>query len=243
MHSARILGLRFRREGLSPESLGYLDHKLERVRRDEDRKRSLLHRIREALLPGEGEREFLEAYLRGRTLFVGCGRGIEVLGLGAIGLDLDREALRIAADLRRNLEGGPGAFLAADGSRLPFADRAFDTVFSDNVVEHIPGPLLPGHFREAARVLRPGGRYVFNTPNRLFEDPPRPTHISLHTYAEWEELARAAGFRELSTPRRRSGPLGPLAWKKEMEQRFARRNFRMGVSRSGVRMVVIAANL
>ena len=241
MHSGTVLDLKFRREGLAPESLAYLDHKLKRVRRDEDRRRSLLRRLRDLLLPGHGEREFLETYLEGRTLVVGCGRGIEVLGLGAIGLDLDLAALRVAADLRRNLLDGAGSFLAANGSLLPFRDGTFDTVFSDNVVEHIPGPGLSPHFREAARILKPGGRYVFNTPNRLFEDPPRPTHISLHTYAEWEEYARGAGFREVRTPLRRSGPLGPLDWKKEMEQRFARRRFRAGVSRSGVRMVVIAA--
>jgi len=241
VHSRTLRDLRFRRDGLSPDCLCYLEHKLARVERDERRRRSFLRRLREALFRTDWEREYLEAYLEKRTLVVGCGRGIEVLGLGAVGVDVDLAALRVAAELRRSVDGSAGAFAAADGAYLPFRDGSFDTVFSDNVVEHLPGATLPGHFREVARVLRPGGRYVFNTPNRLFEDPPRPGHVSLHTYAEWEEIARPAGFREFVTPRRRSGPAEPLDWKKRMEIRFAERAFRLGVSRSGVRMVVILA--
>jgi hypothetical protein len=91
-------------------------------------------------------------------------------------------------------------------------------------------------------VLRPGGRYVFNTPNRLFDDPARAEHhVSVHTYAEWESYVRPAGFLELLTPRRKSGPLVPLDWKKETELRIASRPCRFGVRRAGVYMVLIVA--
>ncbi|MGH7361769.1 MAG: class I SAM-dependent methyltransferase [Candidatus Methylomirabilales bacterium] len=242
MRSGTILDLKFRREGLTPEGLSYLDHKLEGVRRDQRRKRTLLRRLREVFFPEDWGRQFLETYLEGKTLVVGCGGGLEVLGLGAVGLDIDLRALRIAVDLRRNLEDGAGAFLAADASALPLGTGTFHTVFSDNVVEHLPDARLRSHFREVARILKPGGRYVFNTPNRLFDDPVRHAdHVSVHTYAEWEEYLRPAGFLDLSTPRRKSGVLGPLDWKKEMERRIATRPFRFGVRRAGVFMVVIVA--
>jgi len=48
--------------------------------------------------------------------------------------------------------------------RLPFPNEAFDCCVSNYVAEHIANPEL--HLAEVARVLRPGGAYVFRTPNR-----------------------------------------------------------------------------
>ncbi len=53
---------------------------------------------------------------------------------------------------------------AGDGSYLPFARGVFDLVTANMVVEHLANPLE--QFREVRRVLRPGGRFVFHTPNR-----------------------------------------------------------------------------
>lgn len=51
------------------------------------------------------------------------------------------------------------------GESLPFADGRFDLVYSDNVVEHLENP--GAVFAEVARVLRPGGRFLLKTPNRM----------------------------------------------------------------------------
>ena len=51
-----------------------------------------------------------------------------------------------------------------DGNEFPFEAGRFDLVFSNWVNEHLPVPEV--HFREVFRVLKPGGCYVFRTPNR-----------------------------------------------------------------------------
>jgi len=48
--------------------------------------------------------------------------------------------------------------------RFPVADAWFDACVSNYVLEHVADPET--HLREVARVLKPGGAYVFRTPNR-----------------------------------------------------------------------------
>jgi SAM-dependent methyltransferase len=50
-----------------------------------------------------------------------------------------------------------------DGGVFPLQDGRFDLAVSRWVNEHLPDPDL--HFREVARVLAPGGLYVFRTVN------------------------------------------------------------------------------
>jgi SAM-dependent methyltransferase len=49
---------------------------------------------------------------------------------------------------------------------LPFPDSSFDLVFHNYVAEHFASPLVCN--REIARVLKPGGLLLFQTPNRFY---------------------------------------------------------------------------
>jgi ubiquinone/menaquinone biosynthesis C-methylase UbiE len=55
-------------------------------------------------------------------------------------------------------------FRQVDGGRLPFADAAFDAVVSFQVIEHVDD--VDTYLSEIARVLKPGGRALFTTPNK-----------------------------------------------------------------------------
>lgn len=48
-------------------------------------------------------------------------------------------------------------------NRLPFRDGTIDALYSHHVVEHLAD--LPGHLREAFRILKPGGVYRVGGPN------------------------------------------------------------------------------
>jgi SAM-dependent methyltransferase len=62
--------------------------------------------------------------------------------------------------------------VAADGCVLPFADGAFDVVFTNSVIEHLTTSARQQQF--ASEVTRVGKRYYVQTPNRWF---PVETHL------------------------------------------------------------------
>ncbi len=51
-----------------------------------------------------------------------------------------------------------------DAASIPYGDAMFDVVFADNVLEHLAAPQIV--FGEVARVLKPGGVFLFKTPNK-----------------------------------------------------------------------------
>jgi len=50
----------------------------------------------------------------------------------------------------------------SSGDKMPFEDASFQTVISNSVLEHIPD--LDAVLLETARVLKPGGMFIFASP-------------------------------------------------------------------------------
>jgi len=89
------------------------------------------------------------------------------------------------------------------GVELPFPAASFDIVVSFDVFEHIRES--DAHLREVHRVLRPGGQYLIQTPNKwsnvVFETIRwrsftrwRDDHCALHTARQLRERLDANGF-------------------------------------------------
>jgi SAM-dependent methyltransferase len=113
-----------------------------------------------------------------RVLEVGCGsapcaRWLAGQGAQVVGLDLSAGMLRQAVDAARET-GICVPLVQADATRLPFADRSFDLACSAfGAVPFVADSAAV--MREVARVLRPGGRWVFAVthPMRwIFPDDP-----------------------------------------------------------------------
>jgi len=141
-----------------------------------------------------------------RVLDVGCGTGNYAAALTAAtdcrisGVDPSQRMLDWAR------EAASWASLELNSAEsLPFGDDAFDVVMSTDVIHHIRD--RDAYFREAARVLRPGGHLVTVTdshetiPRRrpLSTYFPETVSVELQRYPPvptlLEEMARA-GFTE-----------------------------------------------
>ncbi len=88
---------------------------------------------------------------------------------------------------------------ASDMSEV--GNESCDLVFSGENLEHLWPGEVAGFALEAARVLRPGGHLVIDSPNRLVTAPlnwGHPEHTIELTPAEACELARLAGFDVMS---------------------------------------------
>jgi SAM-dependent methyltransferase len=124
------------------------------------------------------------------VLEIGCGKGallnrMHLGGHTASGIDPDAEAIAFCNKAYPGIDARVGL-----GDHLPFADQSFDTVLSFDVFEHIPDS--DKHLREVRRVLKPGGRYLLQTPNKW-------TNIPFELLREHRKYGRGpiASYREL----------------------------------------------
>lgn len=108
-----------------------------------------------------------------RLLEIGCGAGnlllqASVRGSYPVALDLAMQALTFVRSRLREAQTGPAAprgflCLQSVGELLPLASESFECVLLSEVIEHLETPQIS--IKEAARVLRPGGRLLVTTPN------------------------------------------------------------------------------
>ncbi|HET9958445.1 MAG TPA: bifunctional 2-polyprenyl-6-hydroxyphenol methylase/3-demethylubiquinol 3-O-methyltransferase UbiG [Polyangiaceae bacterium] len=101
-----------------------------------------------------------------RVLDIACGAGFlsNALAEGnfdVTGVDASPESLNVARD---HDVTGTARYEVADALALPYADASFDAACAMDFLEHVSEPARA--IREAARVLRPGGTFVFHTFNR-----------------------------------------------------------------------------
>jgi 2-polyprenyl-6-hydroxyphenyl methylase/3-demethylubiquinone-9 3-methyltransferase len=105
-------------------------------------------------------------------LEIGCGGGLicqELAQRGAIvfGIDPSKEALETARTYTEQAGVGQSvSFLQGHAEQLPYADGSFSVILCLDVLEHVQN--VQATLREIARVLAPGGVFIFDTINRTW---------------------------------------------------------------------------
>lgn len=145
------------------------------------------------------------------VLEAGCGTGDRAVAVARAGNRVT--GLEIASEVvGQQVRDEPGVELVIDDAIHlgKVADQSFDVVFSNQLVEHFHPEDTALHFASVARVLRPGGRYIFDTPNRLLgpadisryfgDELAKGFHLKEWTYREIRSLMRSCGFRSFRSP-------------------------------------------
>lgn len=135
---------------------------------------------------------------RGMTLLeTGCGRGeflqgFAKLGLAVRGTDISPEAARYSPGLSISV-------CDVSRDRLPYPDGFFDVLYSKSFIEHLREP--ERYFREAIRVLKPGGLLLTLVPDwesqykTYFDDH---THRTPFSKPALEDIYRIHNFSGVS---------------------------------------------
>lgn len=137
----------------------------------------------------EGDVELLGPVAGRDVLEIGCGsapctRWLAAQGAHAVGLDISAGMLHRGLDAMK-ATGRSVPLIQAGAENLPFADASFDIVCSAfGAVPFVADSARV--MREVARVLRPGGRWVFsvNHPMRWIfpDDPGREGLLAMFPY-------------------------------------------------------------
>ena len=103
-----------------------------------------------------------------RVVDIGCGGGFLAeefarLGCQVVGVDPSRVSVATARSHAEE-SGLDIKYVVATGEDLPLESAFFDLAYCCDVLEHVAdvGPVI----RESARVLKPGGLYLFDTINK-----------------------------------------------------------------------------
>jgi len=136
------------------------------------------------------------------VLDVGCGDGERTLANlppDAIGLDISREGLLLAADIVAG-----GRLVQGDMESLPLADGSVDAITAYHAVFHVPRTAQPAVYDEFYRVLDSGGTLLMTLPGGRFETVRRgwmggSMFFSAPGKDRTLDQLRSAGFEDLRT--------------------------------------------
>ena len=150
---------------------------------------------------------WLSGYLGPEATYVeiGCGdaaltKAIAAGVRSAIGVDVT--PVLVAGETPKAFQ-----FLLSDGVSLDIASGTVDLVFSNQLMEHLHTDDALAQLQEIFRILKPGGRYICCTPNRLsgphdisvyFGEQPTGFHMREYDHRSLSRVFRSVGFSSVT---------------------------------------------
>jgi len=162
------------------------------------------HRVLARLFGALAYREAISFVPGGRMLDVGCGSGrflrkMAALGWRCEGLDFSETAVSLCRAAGLDVRRGDLFSAGLD-------DASFDLLTARHVIEHVPDPAA--FVREAARILKRGGRLLIQTPNSAALGRPWfgaywfandiPRHLVLFARQNLDRLAARCGLAPIA---------------------------------------------
>jgi 2-polyprenyl-3-methyl-5-hydroxy-6-metoxy-1,4-benzoquinol methylase len=148
-----------------------------------------------------------------RVLEIGCGRGYTCLKLAPyimsmVGIEVSESAIIESKELlsKNKIKNIEIRQISAIELKDNFNKNEFDTCISIELIEHLHPEDAKEHLKQVFLVLKPGGKYIINMPNRLsgphditkeeFPDEKKALgfHLNESTYKEMINIMRSIGF-------------------------------------------------
>jgi 2-polyprenyl-3-methyl-5-hydroxy-6-metoxy-1,4-benzoquinol methylase len=148
-----------------------------------------------------------------RVLEIGCGRGYTCLKLAPyimsmVGIEVSESAIIESKELlsKNKIKNIEIRQISAIELKNNFNKNEFDTCISIELIEHLHPEDAKEHLKQVFLVLKPGGKYIINMPNRLsgphditkeeFPDEKKALgfHLNESTYKEMINIMRSIGF-------------------------------------------------
>ncbi|MBR5656059.1 MAG: class I SAM-dependent methyltransferase [Prevotella sp.] len=112
-------------------------------------------------------------------LEMACGTG-RLTNYATHGLDASAEMMSLASQRHPDVE-----FKQASATETDFEDSMFDVVYTFHLLMHLDEDTIQQIFDEANRILKPGGRFIFDIPSK------KRRNLLHHKQATWHG---ATGF-------------------------------------------------
>jgi len=145
-----------------------------------------------------------------KILDVGCNYGSLIYNLHKLGyknvqgIDVNKKTIN---EGKKEYSGISKSINYYEGKTIPFEDKSFDVVVMFDVIEHIPN--VENFLKnEVYRVLKKGGVFIFQTPNKIINIPWeilnqksftkwKNYHCSLQTKNKLKDKLNLARFKEI----------------------------------------------
>jgi len=174
--------------------------------------------------------EFAKRSIRNnaRVIDIGCGTGYGSAVLGekctVVAIDNSKEAIKYA----NKHYSEKAKFLKAKASKLPFKDSEFDAACSFEVIEHLRD--VHKFLKEVLRVLKPGGKFILSTPNKLTHSTggklKSPYHVKEYTIEELIHLLnkyfKAVDIKSQTKNKRAKTALNGFMVSQDARERFVK---------------------